>query len=149
MRKTKSKKVPSKRRRMLWLSVCSLLIAASLSVGASVQASLGIISVWTIVSFVIYFLAVFFLLSRTLFSSKKRLLYKTHAECSWKKCALFMVALLVLWCPIFLAYYPGIFGYDVHAQLVNETATSHHPLIHTAFINGIYRLGKIIGAFRY
>ena len=48
------------------------------------------------------------------------------------------------WIPVFLAYYPGIFSYDVPRQVVQaveHTYSTHHPLIHTLYLNGSMRLG--------
>ena len=52
--------------------------------------------------------------------------------------------IFLCWVPGFLAYYPGIFSYDVPRQVVQaveHTYSTHHPLIHTLYLNGSMRLG--------
>ncbi len=47
---------------------------------------------------------------------------------------------LLCWIPVFLAFYPGIFGYDVHRH-ISETFGSfstHHPLIYTLYLQFFY-----------
>lgn len=58
--------------------------------------------------------------------------------------------IMVCWLPVFLAYYPGIFAYDVHTQVtqMNENAyTTHHPLLHTLLLRVFYRAGEAIGSY--
>jgi len=58
--------------------------------------------------------------------------------------------LFVAWIPVFLAYYPGIFAYDVHIQLTmvkNAEYTTHHPLIHTLMLKFFYLLGEKMGSY--
>lgn len=59
---------------------------------------------------------------------------------SWAVCFL-------CWLPVFLAYYPGIFSYDVPRQVVQaaeHTYSTHHPLLHTLYLNGAMYLGHTI-----
>lgn len=52
--------------------------------------------------------------------------------------------IFLCWVPGFLAYYPGIFSYDVPRQVVQaveHTYSTHHPLIHTLYLNGAMKLG--------
>lgn len=58
--------------------------------------------------------------------------------------------IMLCWVPVFLAYYPGIFAYDVHTQVtqMNENAyTTHHPLLHTLLLRVFYRTGEAIGSY--
>lgn len=60
------------------------------------------------------------------------------------------LALLVLcWSPVLVAYFPGITGYDMDFQIyqiVSGNYSSHHPLLHTLFIEAFYRLGAALGS---
>lgn len=58
--------------------------------------------------------------------------------------------IFVGWLPVFLAYYPGIFAYDVHTQITmvkNAEYTTHHPLIHTLMLKFFYLLGERMGSY--
>jgi len=50
---------------------------------------------------------------------------------------------LICYIPYFLAYYPGLFAYDVHTQ-IGEFYTTHHPLAHTLLLRFFYRLGDVL-----
>lgn len=56
----------------------------------------------------------------------------------------FVVATLIflMWMPVFLAYYPGLFAYDVRFQLNQSFGSynTHHPLIHTLYLVFFYRI---------
>lgn len=52
------------------------------------------------------------------------------------------IVILTLWIPVFCAYYPGIFSYDVAGQISQATEgyNTHHPLLHTLYILFFYTL---------
>ena len=52
-------------------------------------------------------------------------------------------SITLMWIIVFLAYYPGIFSYDVDSQLT--LIETHHPLVHTLYLRFFYNLGKGIG----
>ena len=54
-----------------------------------------------------------------------------------------------MWIPVFLAYYPGVFAYDVHMQVSQKIGTynTHHPLASTILLQFFYRLGENIGSY--
>lgn len=57
--------------------------------------------------------------------------------------------ILLGWLPVFLAYYPGLFAYDVGVQIpqiLDWAFTARHPLLHTLLIGGFYRLGGLLGS---
>ena len=60
------------------------------------------------------------------------------------------VIIFALWFPVFLAYYPAIWSYDIWAQL---PYTSHslfdgtHPILHTLFIELFMHIGKMFGSY--
>lgn len=58
--------------------------------------------------------------------------------------------ILLCWLPVFLAYYPGLFAYDIHTQM-DEILTGHltnrNPLLHTLWMGGFYLLGGLLGSY--
>ncbi|MBR4084617.1 MAG: hypothetical protein IKK33_10100 [Lachnospiraceae bacterium] len=54
--------------------------------------------------------------------------------------------LLICWLPTYLAFFPGIFGYDAPIQmqqLMGEAPFSaHHPILHTFILGGLMECGK-------
>lgn len=58
------------------------------------------------------------------------------------------IILLICWLPTYLAFFPGIFGYDAPnqmQQLLGEIPLSaHHPIFHTAILGRIMEFGKYI-----
>jgi hypothetical protein len=60
------------------------------------------------------------------------------------------VVILVCWIPVFFAYYPGLFAYDVNRQIsevVNGQLTNQNPLLHTLYLGGFYLLGGVLGDY--
>ena len=74
---------------------------------------------------------------------------------SWKKVLLYSLFIMILWIPILLAYYPGIWGYDVASQLPHIThqyshfnhISSQHPITHTLLLELFMILGKTLGNY--
>ena len=67
-----------------------------------------------------------------------------------KQFAIFSIIIFICWIPVFLAYYPGIFSYDVASQIPQITEgqySTHHPLLHTLLMGSFYQLGGIIGNY--
>lgn len=66
-----------------------------------------------------------------------------------KKCFCIAAALLIAgWSPVMMAYYPGIFSYDMPSQIYQVTAhayNTHHPLAHTLLLGAFYTLGGALG----
>ncbi len=55
--------------------------------------------------------------------------------------------ILLLWFPVFLAYYPSVFAYDAETQFYQYLAhdySTHHPLIHTLFLGTFFKLGDTV-----
>lgn len=59
-----------------------------------------------------------------------------------------MGILIIAWIPVWLAFYPGIWGYDVPAQMPQQigTYTTHHPLLHTLLLQKFYKIGIALGS---
>ncbi len=52
--------------------------------------------------------------------------------------------LLLCWLPVYLAFYPGIFSYDVLGQLIQGREMPYwqnNPLLNTLLISGLYEIG--------
>ena len=58
---------------------------------------------------------------------------------------------LVCWLPVFLAYYPGLFTYDVAGQVTKTFGSynTHQPLLHTLYIKFFYNFigGKVLNDY--
>ncbi len=53
--------------------------------------------------------------------------------------------MLLCWLPVLLAFYPGITGYDIDGQayqIYSGNYSTHHPLLHTLFVEVFMELGK-------
>lgn len=70
----------------------------------------------------------------------------THGRVFW----ISFVVILICWVPVFLAYYPGLFAYDVNRQIsevISGQLTNQNPLLHTLYLGGMYLLGGALGDF--
>ena len=55
--------------------------------------------------------------------------------------------MIVVWLPVYLAYYPAICAYDAPiqtGQIVDGVWIDHHPIAHTLLIKGAMSLGRMI-----
>lgn len=55
------------------------------------------------------------------------------------------LVLLLCWLPVLLAFFPGITGYDIDgqaAQVYSGSYNTHHPLLHTLFLEAFMELGQ-------
>lgn len=53
--------------------------------------------------------------------------------------------LLLCWLPVLIAFFPGITGYDIDgqaAQIYSGSYNTHHPLLHTLFLQLFMELGR-------
>lgn len=58
------------------------------------------------------------------------------------------MCILLAWLPCYLAFYPGVFCYDVYGQIiqyVEHSFSTHHPLAHTLLLELLMNLGYKIG----
>lgn len=56
--------------------------------------------------------------------------------------------IFVLWIPTFLALFPGAFVYDAtdeYIEVISREFTTHHPLIHVLLLGGMTHLGEYLG----
>lgn len=57
---------------------------------------------------------------------------------------------LIAWIPMLLIFWPGIFTYDAAmqiSQIMNNSITEHHPMIHTLLLSFIVLVGKLTGNY--
>lgn len=62
--------------------------------------------------------------------------------------ALAFAGMMLCWLPCFLAFYPGVFSYDVGGQVMQGVKIPYrtdNPLFHTLLVNGLYRIGRRLG----
>lgn len=60
------------------------------------------------------------------------------------------LGIFLCWIPAYLAYYPTIWSYDVGAQVPairGQAITSHHPLLHTLYLETVVRIGSKPGSY--
>ncbi|MBP3647117.1 MAG: hypothetical protein J6K55_11930 [Clostridia bacterium] len=58
--------------------------------------------------------------------------------------------ILLCWLPALLAYWPGIYSYDVERQIdqtVSGVFNDHNPIFHTLIIGGFHALGGLMGSY--
>lgn len=63
---------------------------------------------------------------------------------SWRAFAVSFVILLACWLPYLLAFYPGLFTYDIswqYEQYQTWNLNTHHPLLHTLLVGWFADLG--------
>ena len=55
--------------------------------------------------------------------------------------------MFLCWIPTWLAFFPGLFTNDAPGQVIETIGTynTHHPLIHTLFLQGCLRIGDLLG----
>ena len=60
--------------------------------------------------------------------------------------------LMIAWIPVFLAYYPGLFAYDVGSQIkqyLESNYTMQHTLLHTFIVGFFYSIGEAWGKYNW
>lgn len=67
---------------------------------------------------------------------------------AWKYVLLLWGILIVCWIPAYLAFFPGIFGYDAPnqmQQILGEIPySSHHPVMHTLILGAFMKCGNAV-----
>lgn len=60
---------------------------------------------------------------------------------------IFGAVIFIIWLPVYLAYFPGVFAYDISLQtgmiIGNEPFTSQQPVLHTLFWKWMMGLGSL------
>lgn len=62
-----------------------------------------------------------------------------------------LIIIMLMWFPVLLAYYPGLFAYDVMGQIPQSAGSysTHHPLIHTFILQFFYYIvgEQLLGSY--
>lgn len=58
--------------------------------------------------------------------------------------------IMLAWIPVWLAFFPCIYGYDIYTQLYTNiylgNYSSFQPIIHTLFLRFCFKVGRIVGS---
>lgn len=147
------KKLENKRKTII-LYIIGSLFSISIFIGMTLSYGNGFTNIFYILSvilvavlnspiFVWIFNKIFIFIEK---NEKEEINYTT----SKKDILLIFIVILLIWIPVLLAYYPGIFDYDVHTQLnyvINNDYSTHHPLIHTLILGFFYNIGEKLGSY--
>ena len=138
---TKLKK-PS--RLNVFSALASLLLSGALSVGGALTYH-DSSKIALLISFAVYFFPIFFtsrILMRYLgkFERKRRKKKKLENFC-FKRFFILLAIITIPYLIVFLAYFPGLFAFDVDTQLMPNPITSHHPIVHTLALHGLLHIG--------
>jgi hypothetical protein len=124
-------------------ALASLLISVALSVGGALTRC-DSSKIALLISFAIYFVPFFFLaraLLRRLDKQKPKPEKKQTPRFCVKRFLLLFAIIIIPYLILFLAYYPGMFAYDVETQLMAGSMTNHHPIVHTLALHAFARFG--------
>jgi len=101
---------------------------------------LGVNTVFIVISSIIVIFLIYIFLSKKLsIVVNEELTYnRSHAI---RFFFIDSIIIFVSWIPVFLALYPGLFAYDVMSQIPQTygSYSTHHPLIHTLFLQFFYK----------
>lgn len=102
----------------------------------------------------ILFLLVFFLLNifykkiyKSYLSFDCSNVQKNDNKSSLKYYVIVSLVIFICWVPVYMAYYPAIFGYDIMMQIFQPINgyTTHHPLLHTLYMSFFYhKVGGVL-----
>lgn len=111
---------------------------------------------WVLIRFVCYF-AISIVVCLLTYKGFGFILPKMHIKKieaviyeKWSDRTYFLILwgiLIISWIPAYLAFFPGIFGYDAPnqmEQILTNQYTSHHPLLHTLIMGAFLNCGKAV-----
>lgn len=136
--------------------ILSILIAASIPLGAFLDNNVSLQS-WTAYIFIEWMLCVggmiplVFCLIRILLSILEKVKPSGHSAWFIKKPVLYyflvFFVMILCWLPVWLAYFPGLWNYDPWqvTQVINNSYSTHYPLIHTLLLGACYMFGNVCG----
>ena len=135
------------RRTLVCGLIWGLLLAGALSVGAELLAYDGLLggtgSLLRRLAAPVMAAPLSGLLAARLMLARPRLPERPARIPLWG----FMLAILLCWLPILLAYFPGMLNYDFageYAQHLEGAYSTLHPLLHSALVNGVITLGETL-----
>ncbi len=142
------------KRRTIIIYIISILFSLSIFIGATLSYGRGFTNIFYILGVIIVSILnspIFVWIFNKLFSFiEKNEKQEENNKITKKEVLLIFGIIIVLWIPVLLAYYPGIFDYDVHTQLnyvINNDYSTHHPLIHTLILGFFYKVGGAFGNY--
>lgn len=101
---------------------------------------------------VLYFVAIY--LIKCVYRNKEKPQIETLAKFDNNDLTFFIIVSLIqflFWMIPFMAYFPGLFNYDVHYQIPQSLGSysTHHPLIHTLYLQFFYYIvgEKLCGSY--
>lgn len=140
-------------RKKIVVFLLGTLLSLTIFIGASLGSGRGITNIYYIM-----YIIMLSLLNSPVFAygfakifdilENYNIIEEKDRKLSIKVFLLICGIIILLWIPVLLAYYPGIFDYDVHTQLSyveKNSYSTHHPLIHTAILGFFYNIGIMIG----
>ena len=134
------------RRTLTVSAVLGLLFAAALSLGSGLFVYDGLLPG---MGSMIRRMAVPFMAAPLLGGLAARLMLAPPLAGSRVRIPLwgYMLALMICWLPVLLAYFPGMLNYDFigeYAQHTSGNYSSIHPLLHSVIMNGVIALGTLL-----
>lgn len=135
-----------------------LLLTAGLCALYATLPFIGAVSLVNVAVRLLVFFPLFIVIIFVLYKIFPTLITKLHCPKiekllydSWSDRRFVMILwaiLLVCWTPTYLAYFPGIFGYDAPNQMQQILGlipiSAHHPLTHTAILGVFLEGGKLL-----
>lgn len=141
-------------RKRIIVCIISILFSISIFVGISLTYGDGLSNIIHVIGILIIamlFSPIFVLIFNKIFNFIEKN-EKENIDIKIKYSDFFKVwaIIFLFWIPILLAFYPGIFDYDVNTQLnyvINDNYSTHHPLLHTLILGAFYNLGKVLNDY--
>lgn len=72
----------------------------------------------------------------------------TFQKSDMKNLFIYILVLFLCWMPVLIAYYPGIFSYDVYVQ-IGKNYTNFQPILHSFILNLFYDFGFKVGSVTF
>lgn len=147
------KKIDSVRKTII-IYLISILFSISIIVGTSFSYGSGFTNIFYILGLILLSIMnspIFaYLFSKLFYFIENNQIIESKEKINKLEILKIFGIIILLWIPVLLAYYPGIFDYDVHTQLnyvLNNNYSTHHPLIHTVILGFFYNIGKIFNNY--
>lgn len=139
-------------------SIISLFMSTAIKLGRDLSLSGSIsLSIGTISKNFVIILGVFMILvaiiNEIILKVSQLDILDTEKKQKRLKFPILWLLIFVVWLPMLLAFYPGIFSYDAPMQfqeLANlRPLTTHHPLIHNFLLNIVLIIGDFTGSYSF
>lgn len=141
-------------RKTIIIYIISILFSISIIVGTSLSYGNGFTNIFYILGLILLSIMnspIFaYLFSKLFYFIENNQIIESKEKINKLEILKIFGIIILLWIPVLLAYYPGIFDYDVHTQLnyvLNNNYSTHHPLIHTVILGFFYNIGNIFNNY--